>query len=159
MSLTRVRLQPLTRQTRLFTTSLYRRSVVDSAKDTLKKVGRTVSDAAGIGIEKGGMFTPSDAVREFMLPKESMSCPFGLTLQAEMVIADEGDVTEQATQSAKSTIGVKSGEVKGEAAAQSGDLKGKAQEVAGEAKGKAQEVAGETKGKAQELKGEAKSKL
>lgn len=84
MSFTRVRLQPLARQARLFTTSPYRQSVVDSAKDTLKKVDRTVSDAAVKGIEKGGMFTPSDAVPDFMLPKESIPCPVGLTLQAEV---------------------------------------------------------------------------
>ena len=83
MSFARVRLQPLTRQARLFTTSPYRQSVVDSAKDTLKKVDRTVSDAAVKGIEKGGMFTQSDAVPKFLLPKESISCPLSLALQTE----------------------------------------------------------------------------
>ena len=76
MSFTRLRLQPLTRQARLFTTSPYRQSVVDSAKDTLKKVDRTVSDAAVKGIEKGGMY----AVPELILPKESISCPLSLAL-------------------------------------------------------------------------------
>ena len=84
MSFARVRLQPLARQARRFTTSPYRQSVVDSAKDTLKKVDRTVSDAAVKGIEKGGMFNPSGSVPEFILPKESNSCLFGLTLLAEV---------------------------------------------------------------------------
>ena len=83
MSFARVRLQPLARQARLFTTSPYRQSVVDSAKDTLKKVDRSVSDAAVKGIEKGGMFTLGDAVPEIMLPEESIFCPSGLALRTE----------------------------------------------------------------------------
>ena len=54
MSFARVRLQPLARQARLFTTSPYRQSVLDSAKEAAKKVDRTVSDAAVKGIETGG---------------------------------------------------------------------------------------------------------
>ena len=84
--------------------------------------------------------------------------------------SDKEGIVEQASQAAKSTIGLKTNEAKGEAAANTGELKGnaqdmageakgKAQDMAGEAKGKAQEMAGEAKGKAQELKGEAKSKM
>ena len=57
MSFARLRLQPLARQARLFTTSPNRQSAVDSAKETVKKVDRTISDAAVKGIEKGGMFS------------------------------------------------------------------------------------------------------
>lgn len=40
---------------RLFSTApALRKTAVDAAKDTLKKVDRTVSDAAVKGIEKGG---------------------------------------------------------------------------------------------------------
>ena len=58
MSLVRARLQPLARQARLFTTSPHRQSVLDTAKDTVKKVDRTVADAAVKGIEKGGKLIP-----------------------------------------------------------------------------------------------------
>ena len=57
MSFARLRLQPLARQARFFTTSPYRTSVLDTAKEAVKKVDRTVADAAVKGIEKGGMFT------------------------------------------------------------------------------------------------------
>ena len=57
MSFARVRLQPLARQARFFATSPYRKSVVDTAKDAVKKVDRKVADAAVKGIEKGGMST------------------------------------------------------------------------------------------------------
>jgi len=44
-------------QARLFSTSpVARKSVVDSAKDVLKAVDRTVSDAAVKSIETGGKF-------------------------------------------------------------------------------------------------------
>ena len=42
-------------QTRLFSSSPLRASVIDSAKDSAKKVDRTIADAAVKGIEKGGM--------------------------------------------------------------------------------------------------------
>ncbi|KAL8826421.1 MAG: hypothetical protein Q9191_003809 [Dirinaria sp. TL-2023a] len=108
----RSRLLPLARQARLFSSSPLRASVIDSAKESVKKADRTVSDAAVKGIEKG----------------------------------------EQASQKAKSTIGLKTGETKGTAAEVTGEAKGKAQELAGEAKGKASEVAGEAKGKTEEVK-------
>jgi hypothetical protein len=48
--------QALIRQTRLFSTAprLYK-GPVETAKDTLKQVDRTISDAAVSGIEKGRM--------------------------------------------------------------------------------------------------------
>lgn len=46
----------MARQARFFATSPYRKSVVDAAKDAVKKVDRTVADVAVKGIEKGGMF-------------------------------------------------------------------------------------------------------
>ena len=52
----------LARQTRLFSTSPLRTSVLDTAKSTVKEADRKVSDAAVKGIEKGGMcplFLPS----------------------------------------------------------------------------------------------------
>ena len=45
----------LARQTRLFSTSPLRASVLDTAKSTVKEADRKVSDAAVKGIEKGGM--------------------------------------------------------------------------------------------------------
>ena len=46
----------IVRQARLFSTSpRTQKTVVDSAKDAVKKVDRTVSDAAVKGIETGGM--------------------------------------------------------------------------------------------------------
>jgi hypothetical protein len=48
--------QVVVRQTRLFSTSVYlRKDPVTAAKDAVKTVDRTVSDAAVKGIEKGGM--------------------------------------------------------------------------------------------------------
>lgn len=45
----------IARNARLFTTSArFQKSVVDSAKDTAKKVDRTVSDEIVKGIETGG---------------------------------------------------------------------------------------------------------
>ena len=48
----------LARQTRLFSTSPLRASVLDTAKSTVKEADRKVSDAAVKGIEKGGMCSP-----------------------------------------------------------------------------------------------------
>ena len=76
-------------------------------------------------------------------------CPLKLARLTYLnTVANIYEITEKATEAAKSTVGMKSGEAQGEASAKAGEVKGKAQEVAGEAKGKAQE-----------LKGEAKSKL
>lgn len=62
MSFARSRILPLARQTRFFSTSPFRASVLDTAKETVKNVDRTVSDAAVKGIEKAGMFAlPSSA--------------------------------------------------------------------------------------------------
>lgn len=45
---------------RSFSTSpIARKTVVDTAKDTLKKADRTVSDTLVKGIDKGGMFAVS----------------------------------------------------------------------------------------------------
>ena len=80
MSFARLRLQPLARQARLFTTSPYRQSVLDSAKDAAKKVDRTVSDAAVKGIEKGGMSTPYQCCSSALLLLPSRAfCPVSLT--------------------------------------------------------------------------------
>lgn len=50
--------QAVARNARLFSTSVRaQKSVVDSAKDAIKGVDKTVSQAAVKGIEKGGMYT------------------------------------------------------------------------------------------------------
>lgn len=50
----------IARQTRLFSTSVYlRKGPVEGAKDAVKQVDRTVSDAAVKGIEKGGKPYPT----------------------------------------------------------------------------------------------------
>ena len=64
-------------------------------------------------------------------------------------------MTEQASATLKSTVGIKSSEASASAQEMTGEAKGKASEVAGEAKGKASDVAGEAKGKASELSGKA----
>jgi len=47
----------LRNQGRLFSTSpITRKTIVETAKDALKAVDRTISDAAVKGIETGGMF-------------------------------------------------------------------------------------------------------
>ena len=166
----RSRILPLARQTRFLSSSPLRASVIDSAKDTAKKVDRTVSDAAVKGIEKGGMthlsfpiylpleqFHLSNPLRpvhkslyELLQACSLQSCLmiFETSVYAKILI----DEIEEATQKAKSTIGIKTDEAKGTTADLTGEAKGKAQELAGEAKGKANEVAGEAKGKKEEVK-------
>ena len=46
-------------------------------------------------------------------------------------VADENETVEQVSETAKSTIGMKTNEAKGEAAANTGEMKGKAQDMAG----------------------------
>ncbi|KAI9666249.1 MAG: hypothetical protein M1821_004184 [Bathelium mastoideum] len=105
----------ITRQARLFSTSpRVQKTVVDSAKDAVKKVDRTVSDAAVKGIETGvSIITSANAV-----------------------------TTEKATNATAETIGLKSKQAQGKAAEVGGEAKGKAHEVAGKAKGTAEEVKG-----------------
>ncbi|KAL8949635.1 MAG: hypothetical protein Q9183_007587 [Haloplaca sp. 2 TL-2023] len=135
---------PLARS-RLFSTSpLARKSAVDQAKDTVKSVDQTISNAAVKGIEKGGQ-----ALGVFV-------CAF----------ADEFETAERAAANAKSSIGLGASKAEGQASEMAGEAKGKAHEMSGAAQGKAQEMtggdasqmAGEAKGKASELAGEAKGK-
>ncbi|KAF2201519.1 hypothetical protein GQ43DRAFT_349577, partial [Delitschia confertaspora ATCC 74209] len=89
------------------TTPAARKSVVDSAKDVLKKVDKTVANQAVKGIEKGEQV--ADAVKS--------SLP-------------------DSTQQAKGQASELAGKAKGTAYEASGNIKGKANELAGEAQGK-----------------------
>ncbi|KAJ5541292.1 hypothetical protein N7494_006368 [Penicillium frequentans] len=100
-------------------TSRLQKSAVDSAKDTLKKTDRVVSDAAVGGINKG------EEVAGKM--KDAVG---GAKQEAKIKAGD-----------AKGNASEYEGKIKG--AAQ--EAKGSAEEVAGKAKGKAHEAAGKAK--------------
>ncbi|MCJ1477052.1 hypothetical protein MMC13_005723 [Lambiella insularis] len=115
-------------------------ATVDTAKDTLKSIDRTVSDAAVKGIEKGQ--DAAAAARSTVGVNASKA---------------EGSASEMAGK-AKGAMNESTGSTTGSASEMVGEAKGKAQEVAGQTKGKAQEVAGQTKGNVAEIKGQAKAK-
>ncbi|OCK76341.1 hypothetical protein K432DRAFT_335841, partial [Lepidopterella palustris CBS 459.81] len=93
----------LVRQTRLFSTSsVVRKSVVDSAKDAVKKVDRAVSGVAVKGIEKGEQ--AAEAIKSTM---------------------------PETTGEAKGKASEVTGQAKGKANEMAGKAKGTAEEVKG----------------------------
>ena len=156
MSFARSRILPLTRQTRLFSTSPFRASVLDTAKATVKEVDRKVSDAAVKGIEKGGMsssnYPLSFSFSFFTLNQSTTNHPstFSRSDLLHQLVPMLISHPEQATQKAKEVTGMKAEETKQEAM-------GNAHEMAGEAKATKEQMKGEAMGKKEELKGEAKA--
>lgn len=103
--------QALARQARLFSTSVpARKSAVDAAKDAVKNVDKTISQAAVKGIEKGR--------------KSSSHTRIAATLRRSIDV-----VLEEATQATKETVGMNASEAKAKANEASGQAKGKAHEV------------------------------
>lgn len=82
MSFARSRILPLARQTRFFSTSPFRASVLDTAKETVKNVDRTVSNAAVKGIEKAGMSPLPPSVALTYPYASTFTLPFPLHAQA-----------------------------------------------------------------------------
>merc|ERR1711981_1189076 len=134
--------QSIIRQARLFSTAprLYK-GPVETAKDTLKQVDRTISDAAVSGIEKG----------------EQAAANLKGSLPSTGEVKGKAQELSGQAQGKASEL---SGQAKGAAnEAQGADLSSKASELAGQAKGKAHELAGEAKGKAAEVQGEVKKNM
>ncbi|KAI6838649.1 hypothetical protein KC332_g2679 [Hortaea werneckii] len=111
--------QTITKQARLFSTSVpARKSTVDSVKEGLHNVDKTISQQAVKGI---------DAAK---------SATQGAKETAEMKSSEAEAKAQEAAGSAKGT-----------AQEAAGKAQGKASELAGEAKGKASELEGEAKKK------------
>jgi len=174
MSFARSRILPLARQTRFFSTSPFRASVLDTAKETVKNVDRTVSNAAVKGIEKAGMSPLPPSLsrilthRHLPFPFHFMLKPFQhLAYRKCTIIVGFGTniCAEQTTQEVREAAGMNAEGLRGKAQEMAGEAKGKANEMAGEAgakkeqmKGKANEMAGEAGAKKEQMKGEAMGK-
>ena len=96
----------------------------------------------------------------------TLAAPFTLHINSSLTISTLCSLTEQASATLKSTVGLNAKEAEGsvkemtgEAKGMTGEVKGKASEMMGEAKGKTQEMAGQAKGKTQEMTGQAKGKV
>jgi len=117
-----------------FSTSVVmRKTITESAKETVtnaaSKVNRAAGDAAVSGIDLGT--AAANKVKEVMPNTEKV--------QGQM----QGKASE---------LGGKASELGGKASELSGQAKGKASEVAGETKGKAHEVSGKAKDAAEDMK-------
>ncbi|GAD95257.1 LEA domain protein [Paecilomyces variotii No. 5] len=95
----------------LSSTASNQKGPVETTKETLKKVDRTISDAAVKGLEKG-----------------------------EKVSSKAKETVGVSGSKAKGEAAELTGEAKGKAQELTGEAKGKAEELAGEAKGKAKEA-------------------
>lgn len=122
------------------TASPLQKTVVDSAKDTLKTVDRAVSDKLVDGIDTASTSTP--------LSPPSLSPPLTPPPLAATVASKLKETKDQVANKSAA-------ELRGDAAELAGQAQGKASEMAGHAKGKASEVAGQAQGKASELTGKA----
>jgi uncharacterized protein YjbJ (UPF0337 family) len=162
------------------TSSRSQKSATEAAKDAVKTVDRTMSNAAVKGIEKGrksrfhlylclivlheyrSRIDPAQLWRSYGLLLNdfspwkgpmfrSLSICFRLLLTAD-------DTLEEAAAATREAIGINASKAEGTAHETAGSAQGTASELAGEAKGKASELAGKTKGNVAEAKGAAKAK-
>lgn len=107
--------------TRAFSSSPWHsKGPIDATKETLKKVDRTVSNAAVKGIEKGGTFQYQDPLNQ-----DEKLIKVGL---------------EQATEAIKQTVGSKSDRAAREAEEVAGQARQKTGDMASQAKQKAEEM-------------------
>ena len=155
-----------------FSTSVRtQKTAIDTAKDALKDVDRTIANAAVKGIEKGGKFRSclcsiSTCVQR---PVKAFRCcpslaPANHSTYFEQ-LANTNVITEQATAAVKETVGMNASKADGSAQEVMGEMKGQVQNMAGKAQGKTSEMSGgssemmgEAKGKAHEVAGKAQGK-
>lgn len=137
-----VRVQAPARARFFSTTPVAAKSVVDTAKDALKKVDRTVADGAVKGIEVGEK--AAETIKQ-TIPNN--------TTQAKHQAQGAAQSAKSTAQSAADSLPENAQQAKGQAQELAGEAKGKASELAGEAKGTKEEYKGKAQGKAAEVRG------
>ncbi|KAK3377046.1 hypothetical protein B0T24DRAFT_620367 [Lasiosphaeria ovina] len=122
------------------------KSVMDTAKDTLKTVDRAVSDKLVDGIDIAtNVSAKVKEATEQVRQGSAADTASGLQRKAQGAASELAGKTKSAA-----------GQTEGSAASAAGQAKGTANEWAGKAQGKADEVAGKTSGAASKAAGKAK---